>query len=425
MLEGLLQVFADSQHPPLCGWVNVPAESSSISAETWRSWPVHVCEARPRGFNQPTREAVDGTREILRLVDSAKPTDLVINLLSGGGSALLCSPCDGLTLDMKVQLTQRLSSAGANIAQLNSVRRCLSDIKGGGLARRCNANELVTFVISDVLGDPIELIASGPTVLEPPPNPEEALAVLHQFCPGEIPLIESMLHAQWKSTKPKRSALSCRTNATNLILANNATAVDAAGVRAVALGYQYWMHSARSCEGDAESIGRKFARQMIDTVDGSHVDCLISGGEPTVTLPQTLSHTSPASEPSGSQLTAVQRSGFRQPGMGGRNQHLALAFCDEWLHNQSAQHLPMDFVFLSGGTDGEDGPTPAAGAWVDMDTIELTRAKGLDTRAYLQHCDSYRFFEATDSVLLTGATNTNVCDLRVGLLDKYDVREPR
>ncbi len=162
----------------VAGWINVPADCLRPLER------LHLHPARPAGVNEPTVEGVDGTGEILRLVESLAPQDVCFVLLSGGGSALLPAPADGITLADKLTVTRRLSAAGANITELNTVRKWLSRIKGGGLARACRAGRLFTLIISDVLGDPLDVIASGPTVIDRS-TPAEALAVLERFAQGE------------------------------------------------------------------------------------------------------------------------------------------------------------------------------------------------------------------------------------------------
>ena len=179
MAHGLEQALGDSvmEAKQLSGWINVPADC----VRPLRRIQLHA--ARPAGVNEPTREGQAGAEEILRRVAELHERDLCLCLLSGGGSALMPAPRPGVTLDQKLQITRHLSAAGANIQQLNAVRRQLSMIKGGGLARACTAGRLVSLIISDVLGDPLDVIASGPTVI--PPNAaqaaRDALQVLEQF----------------------------------------------------------------------------------------------------------------------------------------------------------------------------------------------------------------------------------------------------
>ena len=398
MLIGLYCALARSQkkHPVISGWVNVPQGSEKPHGPLGNA--VTVCEARPQGCNEPTETVVDGTRQILSHLQQARRNDCALALISGGGSALLCSPIDGVTLQEKVEIARALSAAGANIEQLNTVRRCLSHIKGGGMARACNARNLITCILSDVLGDPLDLIASGPTILEPSPDASRALATLEQLLPHQFPLLCEILNKQLHAGLELQSMRNPNIELTPIVLANNATAVDAAGQKAVELGYRYWMKSERKSEGDASQLGRHFAQQMISTLGQTQIDCIISGGEPTVVLPPLATR-----------------------GLGGRNQQLALSFLD-WFNEQGGWPQTAELAFVSGGTDGEDGPTDAAGAVVDHQVFAKMIALQLDPKDYLRRCDAYHFFESTAGLLQTGPTGTNVCDLRVGLLGTHPKR---
>jgi hydroxypyruvate reductase len=358
------------------GQVSVPAggeaETSFIRVET----------ARPVGANEPTDEALKRTVEMLDLVFRLEPEDLCFCVLSGGGSALMPAPIEGLSLADKTVLTRELSARGATIQQLNGVRRALSRIKGGGLARACAAGRLIALIISDVAGDDLGTIASGPTVVGPR-SPISALKVLDELRLDELPegrrAIE-LLNAH-QEISPSLANPHCRV--TNLLIGNCAVAVDAAGVEAEKLGYSHAMTLAREPEGAAEEVGAKLATMGWRMRDTGGPDCLISGGEPTV-------HLAPVEE----------------RGLGGRNQQLCLAALmelDDW----------RQVALVSGGTDGEDGPTDAAGAWVDEKVVAAARRLGLDAREFLARNDAYHFFERVGGLLKTGMTQTNVGDLRV------------
>ena len=364
------------QDKQLDGWMNVPADC----VRPLQRIKLHA--ARPAGVNEPRPEGAAGSKEILRIVESLGPDDLCLCLLSGGGSALMPAPVEGITLDDKLAVTRYLSAAGANIEQLNTVRKQLSGIKGGGLMRACRAGRLVSLIISDVLGDPLDVIASGPTV-EDSSTPRAALDVLDRFAGRNVeirPEVFDYLEAKQRSEPPKPT---CRV--TNLIIGNNATAVDAAGMEAERLGYSHAMVSAAKSEGPAEEIGIHLAEMALKMRGESGPNCLISGGEPVVTL--------------------VDKS---RRGDGGRNQQLVLA---------AMQHLAGDsaegIALLSGGTDGEDGPTDAAGAIFDADVLAAARRQGLDPADYLARNDAYNFFRPLDALIQTGPTHTNVCDVRV------------
>jgi len=349
---------------------------------------------RPAGVNEPTAAGESAVREMLHFVEELSPRDLCIGLVSGGGSALMPAPIDGFSLHDKVALTRELSARGATIEQINAVRRELSAIKGGGLARACRAGRLATLILSDVSGDDLSVIASGPTVLCMP-SPQEALSVLQSFDLVEHPsgrpaaeLLSRRLHSEKFSSavrySPKSSVTSHGCLVTNLLIGNNAVAVDAAGGEAERLGYSHAMVSADGPEGLAEEVARRLV-EMADRMrrEAGGPDCLIAGGEPTVKL---------APE------------GVR--GRGGRNQQLCLAALAElrdW----------RNLALISGGTDGEDGPTDAAGACVDEQVANEAQRLGLDPGEYLARNDAYSFFAATGGLLKTEPTHTNVCDLRV------------
>jgi len=372
-----------AEEKQLTGWVNVPEDCVRPSSR------IRLHAARPPGVNEPTPAGATGSAEILRLVQSLAPDDLCLCLISGGGSALMPAPVDAITLDDKLAVTRHLSGAGANIEQLNAVRKQLSRIKGGGLARACGAGRLVSLVISDVLGDPLDVIASGPTV-EDSSTPQLALKVLDRFdarAAGISPAVFEYLRAKQAAELAKTTC-----EVTNHIIGNNATAVDAAGREAGRLGYSPSMVSAERSEGAAEEIGRHLAGMALKMRDGPGPDCLVSGGEPVVKL-----------------IDAAKR------GQGGRNQQLALAALEQLADDGAA-----GIVLLAGGTDGEDGPTDAAGAILDASILSAARQHGLDPADYLARNDAYRFFEPLDALIKTGPTHTNVCDVRVVVVDRVE-----
>jgi hydroxypyruvate reductase len=385
------QLMADKQ---VRGWVNVPADC----LRPLRRITLHA--ARPPGLNEPTPAGVEGCREILALVGQLTRDDLCLCLLSGGGSALLPAPVEGLTLQDKLAVTRHLSSAGANIQQLNTVRKQLSRIKGGGLARACRAGRLITLIISDVLGDPLDVIASGPTVPDTT-TAKDALDILTQFHGQEAGISAAVfdhLRARAATGSPAARGTDCRV--TNHVIGNNAIAVDAAGLEAERRGYSHAMVAARQLEGEADSMGRHLAGMARHMRHSSGPDCLISGGEPTVTLADEAAR-----------------------GLGGRNQQLVLAaLCELAASAVPYEPSPLDgLLILSGGTDGEDGPTDAAGAMADGPLASAARAQGLDPADYLRRNDAYRFFDPLGGLIKTGPTHTNVCDVRVVLVDRKEV----
>jgi hydroxypyruvate reductase len=385
-LEAILgpELRAEKQ---LSGWVNVPADCARPLAN------IHLHAARPPGRNEPTEAGVYGVQQMLELVESLGPQDLCLALISGGGSALMPAPVDGVSLADKLDLTRHLSAAGANIAELNVVRKQLSRLKGGGLARHCRAGTLIALIISDVPGDPLDVIASGPTVPDTS-TPEGALAVLDRFgvsVAGIAPAAVDYLQAQAARKTSAREPARC--DVRNIVIGNNATAVAAAGAEAERLGYAHALLSANHLEGPVEDIGRHFVDLAFSMRAGSGPNCLVSGGEGTVAL---------APE--------------ERRGIGGRNQQLVLAALEMLLRRPA--HEPAGIALLSGGTDGEDGPTDAAGAWLDDSVIDEARRLALDAASALGRNDAYPFFERLRSLLKTGPTHTNVCDVRVLLVHR-------
>ncbi len=371
----------------VAGWINCPEGAYAPGND---AGDIELFEARPAGRNEPTEKAVYGTVRILELLTGCDENDIVVCLLSGGGSALLAAPCSGVTLEDKQAVARLVAAAGGNIEQLNTVRRALSDVKGGGLARACGAGKMLTLVISDVLGDSLETIASGPTVLAASVSPQAALDTLDQLGLNRearlAPVISALRQKQEHTSPPAK----CHVE--HVILGNNADAVDAAGVKAVELGYRYVMECARGPEGDVLQVADRACDAVRLLLQDENVDCWISGGEPTVQLPKLV-----------------------EPGKGGRNQQLVLAVLKQLAELGWPRELTGDLAFVSGGTDGEDGPTDAAGALFDPELLHRSRELGLDLQPFLSAANAYPFFEQTDGLILTGPTGTNVCDLRVAV----------
>jgi glycerate 2-kinase len=370
------------------GWINVPADCVEPTQH------VHLHAARPAGVNEPRPEGVKGTQEIRKIVSSLTKSDICVCVLSGGGSALLPAPIDRLPLDEKIRLTRLMSAAGANIEQLNIVRQQLSLVKGGNLALDCTAGWLITLAISDVLGDPPDIIASGPTVLTSRAA-ADALAVLDELNLAADLAIKSLVrylknHGHTKIWQRVGEGIGPPAHMSFHILGNNATAVDAAGVEAERLGYSHAMIAATKPEGSAEEVGRHLASMALRMRDEPGTNCLISGGEPTVTL-----------------VDEEVR------GEGGRNQQLALAALTKL---GDCRGIAM----LAAGTDGEDGPTDAAGAFVSEEVVRAAAANRIAPSEFLTRNDAYHFFETAGGLFVTGPTRTNVCDLRVVAVDQIN-----
>jgi glycerate-2-kinase len=363
------------------GWVNVPADC----VRPLRRIVLHA--ARPAGVNEPTEEGVFGTQRILELAHSAGPNDLVLVLISGGGSALAPAPIPGITLADKQAVTRFLMRSGASIQELNTVRKHLSLFKGGGLARAAaQARAVMTLIISDVIGDPLDVIASGPTVKDTS-TAADALAVLERFGANSPQVPESIFNALRGDSFPL-SRSGGEGAIRNHVIGNNATALEASASKARELSFTVQSLGSNNA-GEAQVIGRELAelcRRIRDRqAEVASPICVLSGGEPVVKLVPT-----------------------DQPRKGGRNQELTLAALQRLWSNGLER-----IAILSGGTDGEDGPTNAAGAVVDESLRQAALAQGLDPAEFLAINNSYPFFEQTGGLLLTGPTHTNVMDLRV------------
>jgi glycerate 2-kinase len=386
MAAALEQILGPAliEQKQLAGWVNVPADCVKKLER------IHLHAARPAGVNEPTAEGVAGTAEILRIVESLGPDDLCLALISGGASALMPAPIDGISLADKLSVTQFLSAAAANIVELNTVRKQLSRIKGGGLARACRAGRLVTLVISDILGDPLDLIGSGPTVADSS-TPQEALAILEKYS-AQNGGVSAAVFDVLRRKSPDASSVVDSPRVQNVIIGNNAMAVAAAGKEAERLGYITTTAPAPRPEGHVEPIGCHLADMAVHRCATAGKKCLVSGGEGTVKL-------APAAE----------------RGLGGRNQQTALAALVRLAETSGAEGSADRLVVLSAATDGEDGPTDAAGAFIDREVIEEAKRRGLDAADFLHRNDAYSFFEPLGALIKTGPTNTNVCDVRVVL----------
>jgi glycerate 2-kinase len=349
---------------------------------------VRVFEA---GHPIPDGAGEDAAREIVRLAREADEKSLVLALISGGGSALLASPAEGIPLADKQAATDLLLKAGATIGELNTVRKHISRAKGGQLAKAAHPAHVMSLILSDVIGDRLDVIASGPTSPDPTTY-GDALGVLEKYdLLDKVPAaVARHLQAGASGDVPDTPKKDDPVfgNVRNIIIANNRKATAAAQQRAFEHGF-IAVAPANNIEGEARVIAERIARAAISTknrlqVPGKQGMCFIYGGETTVTV-------------TGS-------------GTGGRNTELALAFA-------LAVSGIDGITFLSGGTDGTDGSTDAAGAIVDGDTIPDARAKGLNPEDYLGRNDSYSFFKEAGGLVITGPTGTNVMDLYIALIE--------
>ena len=347
---------------------------------------VEVVEA---GHPIPDAAGVAGTKKIVELLTPLGEDDLVFCLLSGGGSALLPLPAEGVTLEEKQAVTELLLQCGATINETNTVRKHISRVKGGQLARLASPARLVSLVLSDVIGDPLDIIASGPTV------PDESTfadcrSILEKYgLRDRLPdTVNRHLEAGSKGTVPETPGpgdpVFGRTQ--SVMVANNRQALDSARTEAVRRGYNPLVLSS-TIDGETREVARVYAAMAREIeAYGDPVRrpaCVISGGETTVTL--------------------------KGGGKGGRNQEFVLATVS------GIEGLERTVVF-SAGTDGTDGPTDAAGAVADGHTLVRAVEMGLDADAYMDRSDAYHFFEPLGDLVMTGPTHTNVMDLRLLLV---------
>jgi glycerate-2-kinase len=391
MAAGVEAAIGDDALERLEGWVNVPADCVR------KLQRIHLHAARPAGVNEPTAEGVAGARKILQLVAGQQDNDVCLVLISGGGSALLPAPVDGVSLEDKQAVTRLLMHGGATINELNCVRKQLSQIKGGGLARAARRGTVISLIISDVIGDPLDVIASGPTV-DDSSTPAQALAVLERIVGDQsrIPIAVRNYLTESDQAMEVDTPIDAE-RVVNCVIGKNALAIAAAESRARELGYVI-SNSGCGMAGVAAELGRDLAKQCISIREQRGADatpiCILSGGEPIVHLAET-----------------------DQPRKGGRNQELVLAAIERLGTDDG-----RDIVIVSGGTDGEDGPTDAAGAWLDSDVLHTMRERRLEPAEFLAINNSYAFFERAGGLLKTGPTHTNVMDVRVALVGGHTKR---
>ncbi len=361
----------------ITGLLNVPADA----VRPLQRITLHA--GRPAGSNHPTADGVAGSDQMLDLMRTAGPDDVAVCLISGGGSALLPAP-DGVTLEDKQAVTKLLHACGATINEMNAVRKHLSRLKGGRLAQAFAGRRLFSLIISDVVGDPLDVIASGPTAVDPTTF-GDALNVLEKYrLTGQVPNVVKHLQAGAAGEIPE-TMKTPPANVRNVLLGNSAVARNAAQAEAERRGYA--VTDFGDIEGDTRAAADLFASRVLNLSRQNYPPlCLISGGETTVTL-------------------------GRNPGKGGRNQDFVLAM----LHALGKEGM-RDVVILSGGTDGEDGPTDAAGAVADAESLAELRRQSVDLAAELDGHDAYHILDWAGALIKTGLTHTNVMDLRVILV---------
>lgn len=363
--------------------------SGIVNVKYGHTVPLNKIKINEAAHPVPDDAGLKGSQEIIELLKKTGEKDLVICLISGGGSALLPLPAGNLTLEDKQAVTKSLLECGADIHEINSIRKQISAVKGGRLAVFVYPSTLISLILSDVIGDDLDVIASGPTVPDTHTFhdcrniiqkykldqrvPKSVIEYIEKGCSGEI-----------EDTPKSDSPVFERTQ--NAIVGSNILAVSAAKEKAEELGYNSLVLST-FIHGETKEVAKVHAAIAKEIRSSGNPlkkpACIISGGETTVTI--------------------------EGKGLGGRHQEflLAAALDIDGLN---------DVVILSGGTDGNDGPTDAAGAFADGTTISRAGKLGLNAYEYLCDNNSYNFFKPLGDLLITGPTNTNVMDLRVLLI---------
>lgn len=360
-----------------------------INTKYGHAEPLKQVKVNECGHPIPDEAGVRGTAEIIRLVQDADEGTLVLCVISGGGSALSPAPVEGISLAEKQQTTQLLLNCGATINEINTLRKHLSRFKGGQLARIAHPARVVALLLSDVVGDPLSVIASGPTVPDPSTF-QDGMAIVEKYeLTDTLPQsvrehLQAGAQGEIEETpKPGDPAFArCQ----NLVIGNNRQAVIATEAQAQQLGYRTLLLSSLM-EGETREVAKVHAAIAKEIVASGHPvhrpACVISGGETTVTI--------------------------RGTGKGGRNQEFVLAGA---LDIEGME----DVVLFSAGTDGTDGPTDAAGALADGSTVSRAREQGLSAEEFLRNNDSYSFFKRLGDLIITGPTGTNVMDVRLVLV---------
>ena len=337
----------------------------------------------------PDLNGVFATNEILKIANQAGENDLVICLISGGASSLLADFPENSTLDDLIATNLLLLKSGADIKEMNTVRKHLSKVKGGQLAKAIYPAKLVSLILSDVIGDPIDVIASGPTSPDLSTF-EDAMIVLEKYkLSEELPI--SMINYLKKgilNLVPETPKVGdpIFLDARNLIIGSNRIALEAAKNKAVELGFNTFILTDK-LEGDLIKAAEYVIETALRIKNDSQLKkpvCLLFGGEPTIKV--------------------------TGKGLGGRNQHLAL-YCATKLKGKEG------ITILCAGTDGNDGPTDVAGAIVNSQTVSLAMSGNIDSQMYLDAYDSYHFFKQTGEHIITGSTLTNVMDIIIVIVE--------
>ncbi|MDK1374037.1 MULTISPECIES: DUF4147 domain-containing protein [unclassified Sinorhizobium] len=338
---------------------------------------VHVIAG---GHPLPNEGSIAGAYAIERAARAAEPGDLVLALVSGGGSALICAPVPGLSLADKIALNDALIRSGAEINEINAVRQQFSRLKGGRLAQLASGARMLSLILSDVPGDDIGIIASGPTA-QPKSTAADALAVLDRY--GLRDRLPDAIRSQVNHLV--RDEAGRPDHVENVLIGSNRISLRQV-IENAGANYPTVLKASDWLSGDVAKVAHTLHRMALDASNQRGSVAIVAGGGPTVRV-------------AGS-------------GTGGRNQELVLRFA---LLAESAP-IKRPWAFLSAGTDGRDGPTDAAGGIVDPSSMSRMRTIGCNPRALLENNDSYRALESSGDLLITAATGTNVADLQILLM---------
>jgi hydroxypyruvate reductase len=340
------------------------------------------------GHPVPDAVGVAAAEAVEEYLTDSQESDALLVLVSGGGSALLPAPAPGISLEDKMETTRLLLACGAPIQKVNCVRKHLSGLKGGGLARIASPARVESLILSDVIGDDLGSVASGPTVPDLTTFLDARDILQEHDLLGSVPAavrrrIEQGVAGEIPETPTEQDPFFSRV--ANRLVGSNAQSLESARRSAESLGYRVHIASSELC-GEARLAAAALHATARRQRSGPEPLAILAGGETTVTV--------------------------RGKGTGGRNQEMALAFARVC----QSEPLTGDWVFLSGGTDGRDGPTDAAGGVVDAGTVERIRRSGLDPVQELNRNNSNVALAASEDLLVTGPTGTNVADLQVLLL---------
>jgi hydroxypyruvate reductase len=346
--------------------------------------PLERVSVEEGGHPLPDEAGLSATKRLLADLEGGRPDDRILFVLTGGASALLVAPVEGVSLEDKIATTDLLLRSGATIRELNAVRKHLSEVKGGRLLERMAPARALAFVVSDVIGDDLSAIGSGPLVSDPTTF-QDCHSILERYhLESRLPeSVRERLRRGVQGLVPEtpKAGEAILESAHHVIVASNRLSLDAARAKASALGFEAEIF-AENLEGGVHEVASDFVETLVSRNARPRPKALLAGGELTLSV-----------------------SGR---GLGGRNQEFALVAA------RRLSGIP-DVVVLSAGTDGTDGPTDAAGAFADGTTWERARKAGLDPEAVLRDNDSYRLFDRLSDLLRTGPTGTNVNDLMLGL----------